>query len=267
MATIIERSGHAFSPAAKRARPRRTKLFFWLALTCAAIAIGGFMPTYWLQLAPRTFVGPPLLHIHGALCTLWVLFLISQAWLVSQNRLSTHRNWGLGGIALATAIVVIGVATAIQSLESGLARGLGDTSRAFFITPMSAIARFAFFTGAAIACVHRPEWHKRLMIVGTVALIEAAGARVAILMAMGSAPGMRPGLGAPPPAIMPVIVGSLFQLIIVAGMVHDWRSRGKVHPAWVVGLLLSLAVIVLKVPISTTAAWLSFAQWTTTIAG
>ena len=66
---------------------------------------------------------------------------------------------------------------------------------------------------------------------------------------------------------MPVIVGLLLQLLLVVGMVHDWRTRGRVHPAWIVGLAVSVAVIVLKVPLSTTAAWLAFAQWTTTIAG
>jgi hypothetical protein len=267
MATITEWSGLGQSSPGPQARRKRTKLYVWLAVACAAIAIGGFMPTYWLQLAPRTFIGTPLLHIHGAVCTLWVLFLISQAWLVSQNRLRSHRSWGLAGISLATAVVIIGIPTAISSMEAGLARGLGDTSRAFLITPLSAIFRFALFTSAAIACVNRPEWHKRLMIVGTISLIEAAGARVALFLALGSAPGMRPGLGPPPPAIMPVVVGLLLQLLIVVGMIYDWRTRRKVHSAWIVGLVFSVAVIVLKVPLSMTPVWLSFAQWTTTIAG
>ena len=265
MATISEPVTAA--PRSRAAGTKRTKIYLWLAIACAVIAIGGFMPTYWLQLAPPTFVGSPLLHIHGALCTIWVLFLISQTWLVSENRIRNHRTWGLAGISLATGVVILGIATAIAALEANLARGFGDASRAFLTTPLSAILRFALFTGAAIALVNRPEWHKRLMIAGTVSLIEAAGARVAIFIALGSAPGMRPGLAPPPPAIMPVIVGLLLQLLLVVGMVHDWRTRGRVHPAWIVGLAVSVAVIVLKVPLSTTAAWLSFAQWTTTIAG
>jgi len=66
---------------------------------------------------------------------------------------------------------------------------------------------------------------------------------------------------------MPVVVGLLLQLLIVAGMVHDKRTRGAVHPAWIVGLFISVAVILLKVPLSTTSAWLHFADWMAHIAG
>jgi hypothetical protein len=264
--TIVETPAGSGGRRAGMTRAR-DRFYLWLAIACALVAIGGFMPTYWLQLAPRTFVGPTLLHIHGALCTAWVLFLVSQAWLVSDGRIRNHRDWGLAGIALATAVVGVGFVTAIVSLEAELARGYGDAARAFLATPLSAIFRFAVFTGAAIACVHRPEWHKRLMITGTVSLIEAAGARFGFLMGVGHGPGIRPGLFPPPPAAMPIIVGSVLQLIIVAGMIHDKRSRGSVHPAWIVGLVASLSMILLKVPLSHTAGWLAFADWTTHIAG
>lgn len=264
MATTIQVRGPEVAP---RAQAARSKFFLWLALACAAIAIGGFMPTYWLQLPAGTFNGPALLHIHGLLNTAWILFLISQAWLVSEGKLRRHRDWGLAGISLATTVVVVGLATAVTGLKLELARGLGDTARAFFVVPVAAITGFAVFTAAAIACTHRPEWHKRLMIVGTVSLIQAAAARIPFTMVNGFAPGLRPGLVTPPPPIMPVIVGFVLQLVIVAGMIHDKRTRASVHPAWIVGLVGSIAIILVKVPLATTPTWLSFAEWTTRIAG
>jgi hypothetical protein len=265
MATIVDTAAtEKAAPAAPT--EARSRFYLWLAFSCAAIAIGGFMPTYWLQLAPPTFVGAPLLHIHAALSTAWILFLVWQTSLVSRNRIRRHRDWGLAGIALATAVTLLGIAVAVTSLQAELARGLGDSARAFLVTPLAAMARFAGFTAAAIMCVHRPEWHKRLMLAGTIALIEAAGARVAFLLALGHAPGLRPGLLPPPPSIMPVVVGLLLQSLIVIGMIHDKRSRGAVHPAWVVGLGVSVGVIVLKVPLSTTSAWLHFAEWMAHIA-
>lgn len=264
MATAIRVSGADIAP---RAQAARSKFFLWLALACAAIAIGGFMPTYWLQLPAGTFSGPALLHIHALLNTAWILFLISQAWLVSEGKLRRHRDWGLAGISLATTVVVVGLATAVVALKSEVARGLGDSARAFFVVPVAAIGGFALFTAAALACTHRPEWHKRLMIVGTVSLIQAAAARIPFTMVNGFAPGLRPGLVSPPPPMMPVIVGLLLQLVIVAGMIHDKRTRGRVHPAWIIGLIGSVSIIILKVPLATTNAWLSFADWTTRIAG
>src|SRR3954469_4459800 len=156
----------------------RGRFFLWMTLALAAIAVGGFLPTYWLQLPARTFVGPPLLHIHAALCTGWILFLAAQAWLVSERRIRNHRDWGLAGIALASAVAVVGIAAAIVSLRHELDMGFGDASRTFLVVPLSAIGLFAGFTAAAIARVNSPQWHKRLMIVGTIGLVQAAAGRI-----------------------------------------------------------------------------------------
>ena len=249
------------------ARPARARIFLWLAIACAVVAIGGFMPTYWMQLAARTFRGPPLLHIHGAFATLWIVYLISQAWLVSAGRIRNHRAWGLLGISLASIVFVLGVVTAIAALRTELAAGYGDAALSFLIVPLSAIGGFAGFTAAAIANVRRPEWHKRLMIAGTVNLIGAAAARIGFVIATGGGPGARPGLFPPPPALPVIVTGLLIQLILIAGMIHDRRTRGRIHPAWTIGLVVNVAIVLLRQPIGATPDWLAFADWTTRIAG
>lgn len=267
LATITETEAVGKPLPGGRAKLARSRFFLWLAIACAAIAFFGFVPTYWIQFPASTFIGPPLLHIHGLLSTAWVFFLISQAWLVSQGKISRHRDWGLAGIALGTLVVAVGYATAVVSLKERLARGEGDAARAFLATPLTAMTLFAVFTGAAIWCSRRPDWHKRLMIVGTVSLVNAAAARFAFLMAVGHRPGLRPGLVATPPELMPTVVGLLLQLLVVAGMIHDKRTRGSVHPAWIVGLTISTFALIVKIPLSHTADWLAFADWTTHIAG
>lgn len=224
------------------------------------------MPTYWLQVPTGTFVGPPLLHIHAALNTAWMLFLISQAWLISKGRIRNHRDWGLAGIALATAVVIVGYATAIVSLQERLAHGEGDAARSFLATSFFAMTLFAIFTGAAIACTHRPDWHKRLMVAGTVSLIDAAAGRIGFFFVVGHGPGIRPGLMPLAPEIMPTVVGLLLQVIVIAGIIQDKRTRGSVHPAWIVALAIAVPMLVLKIPVSHTAAWQAFANWTTHIA-
>lgn len=267
MATILEAPGGEQPSSTRRRMAVRSRFFLWQAIACAAIAILGFMPTYWLQLPAGTFVGSPLLHIHGALCTAWVLFLISQAWLVSEGKIRNHRDWGLAGISLASAVVVVGYVTAIFGLHERLARGEGDPARAFLSTPFTAITLFAIFVAAAIACTHRPEWHKRLMVAGTVSLINAAAARVAFLIAVGYGPGIRPGVMPLPPEAMPTVVGLSLQIIVIAGMIHDKRVRGSIHPAWIVAFTVAVLSLLLKLPLSHTAGWLAFAEWTTHIAG
>jgi hypothetical protein len=255
------------STAINPARENSGYFYVWMAAIFALIAFGGFAPTYWLQLAPRTFVGPPLLHIHGALFSAWTLLLLSQTWLAANGRLDHHRAWGLAGIALASAMVVVGITAAIYSMKVGLAGGYGDKSRGFLLVPLSAVGLFAGFFIAAIANLNRPEWHKRLILLATLSLLQAALARVFFVIATGGGPGARPGLGPPPPMAIALVPSLVLNLLIVAGMVYDWRKRGKPHPAWIVGLVVITAVVVLRGPLSTTPGWIAFAESLGHIAG
>ena len=116
------------------ARSRSGYMYFWLATVCAVFAFGAFAATYWLQLAAGTLVGAsPLMHLHAALFSAWTLLLVSQTWLAARGRLDHHRAWGLAGIALASAMVVVGMALAIRSEADYLARGYGQAAVAFMI--------------------------------------------------------------------------------------------------------------------------------------
>src|SRR6266852_1024030 len=88
------------------ARPVRALLrsfYVWMACACVLIAFVGFAPTYWLQLTPGTFVGSPLLHMHGLLFSAWPVYLLLQTALAARGQVSRHRAWGLLGVSLATA--------------------------------------------------------------------------------------------------------------------------------------------------------------------
>ena len=250
-----------------RARESDNTFFVWLAAFCVLVAFAGFAPSYWLQLPAGTFIGSPLLHLHGALFSAWPVLLLSQAWLASTGRLRNHRAWGLAGISLATALVFVGVTTAIGSLNHGLAQGYGDRSRAFVILPLSAIIMFAGFFLCAIANIKNSDAHKRYMMLATIALLGAAMARVFFFFIMGTGPGVRPGLGPPPPLAIGLVPSLLLELMIVAGMIYDWRRSGRPHRVWWIGLVVMTLVIVLRGPISGTTAWLNFAEALAHIAG
>ena len=231
----------------------KVRLFYvWMAAACAVVAFGGFAPTYWLQLPAGTFVGSPLVHVHGVLFSSWTLLLLSQTLLVANGRLRNHRAWGLAGISLATAMVFMGLAAAIQTLTAGLQAGYGDHSRAFLILPVSGMVLFGGFFIAAIANIQRPEAHKRLMLLATITLLQAAMARVFFVLITGGGPGLRPGLGPPPPLVIGLVPSLITELLIVAGLVYDWRTRGRPHPVWLIGAAVTTAVILLRGPLSGT---------------
>lgn len=268
MATIVEPIAiEPEGPARHRAVPvRRSRFYLWLTLVCAAVAVGGFMGTFWLQLAAGTFRGPPLLHIHGFLCTAWIVYLISQASLVTRGKIRSHRDWGLLGISLASVVTVVAIVVAVSGMNERVAE-YGDAARSFLIVPFSAIGLYAGFTAAAIANVKRPEWHKRFMIIGTTCLVQAALARVFFLAATGGGPGMRPGLLPPPPVSIAAMPAFLLELILVAGMIRDWRVQRRVHPAWIIGVVVITSLELVRGSIASSAAWLSFASWAGAVAG
>ncbi len=172
---------HAGGPMATAASPRsRTfvgSFYITMAAIFAFVAFSGFFLTYWMPVARGTFSGSPMLHMHGLLFSLWTLFFLSQAILVANGGLRHHKAWGLAGISLATAMVLVGITVAVHGLGRRLEFGYGDAARAFAFVPVSAALLFGGLVAAAIANWRNPEWHKRLMLVATGALLQPAIAR------------------------------------------------------------------------------------------
>ena len=47
----------------------------------------------------------------------------------------------------------------------------------------------------------------------------------------------------------------LADLFIIAGIIHDWRTRGRPHPAYLIAGGAVLIQQLLRAPVSTTAVW------------
>ena len=245
------------------AQPHRAVARFYVTMATifVAIAFGGFFMTYWMQVAQGTFTGSPMLHLHGLLFSLWTLFFLSQALLMASGRYKSHRKWGLLGISLATAMVFVGLAVALQGLQARLDAGYGDPARAFVIVPVSGILLFGILVTAAIANLRRPEWHKRLMLVASAGILQAAIARFFFLAATGGGVGLRPGMGPPQPIENTIPAGVLVLLLVVAAMIHDRRNHGRVHPAYWWGFGAMLLVQILRPVLARTEVWYSFVDF------
>ena len=177
--------------------PDRSAFFVWMAAACVLVAFAGFAPTYWLQLPAGTFVGSPLLHLHGLLFSAWTIYLLCKRSLAARGRITRHRSWGLLGVSLATAMVLVGFAVANNVLAIRLAAGFGDRARAFHIASTSMITLFGMFVAAAIVFVARPEIHKRLMLLATASMLASGDCATLFRSERGNRPGTSSGLGPP----------------------------------------------------------------------
>lgn len=249
------------SATSASARSDAQWFYVWMAGVFVLIAFGGFIPTYWAKLAAGTFKGAPILHIHGILFFTWTLFFLAQTTFVAVGRTPKHRNWGFVGISIATAMGITVVLAAINSIRVAETIGMGDAARRFTIVSLSGLALFAAFLGLAIANVHRSDLHKRFMLLAMIPLMHAATARVFMT---AFAPADAKG---PPPVFVAIPPGFAVDLLIVAAMIHDWRTRGRPHRVYVIGGAILLADQLLMVPLSASSAWMAIAKWVQSLAG
>jgi hypothetical protein len=246
-------------------RTEKSGFYFWTAAAMMAVALAGFTPTFWIPLAqglPERF---PLYAVHGLACYAWVALLIYQSWLARAGRISRHRNFGLIGISLATALVMFGLMTSAHAVRRTLTPGNANDTEAFMIVTAGELVGFTIFVAAALFNLKRPDWHKRLMIAATNALLGAPFVR--LLMTGGHVPMLNGTVGlaglppAPPLQVQFAFSGLFFaEVFILAGIVNDWRSRRHVHPAywWAGGFNLGFQV--LAGPISATQFWHQIAR-------
>lgn len=230
------------------------RFFTGMAIAMALLVFIGFAPSYYLY--PVIGIDPvrgpapltPLVHVHAAVGTAWMLFLIMQTSLIMGRQHERHMRNGVIGLALAVSIVVIGVAVALYSARVGRTPP-GWTPTGFLVIPVASVTLFGGFVGAALLWRRRPDYHKRLMLLGTIALLVPAGAR----LSRDVIPGIFP-----PGPVGGMIVSDFFLAALVA---YDLRSKGRLHPATLWGGGLMLLSQPLRLMIGKTEAWNAFAAW------
>jgi hypothetical protein len=221
-----------------------------IAVSYIVIAVGGFLPSYFIKVSNHTFALPAIYHVHAALFFSWTLLNAAQAWFVATGRVYNHRNWGLLGISLATAMAISVVLLIVTGIKLSEAHGMALPAKRFAFLSFSGVVKFTLLFGAAIYFVHRRELHKRLMVIANCNIISAPIGR---LVAMSLPAALRAG---PPPAGAVIVILLLGYWPVIAGMLFDWRTRGRPHPIYLVGVL-SLAAGLLVPLISRSDAWLT----------
>jgi len=228
-------------------RIRSDRLFYTsMGLAIAATIFWGFSASFylshWMTTPPNAPEFTPLLWLHGAIFTGWMILMVVQPMLIASRNVRLHRRLGYAGAAIATGMFLIGNATAIIQMHGGF-KGLGDPL-VFYAVPFFAINTFAVAVLLAVLQRNRAETHKRLILLANVGIIGAAIARIPLGLIQAGAP-------------FTFIFGP--NLITVAGMIYDRRTRGRIHPVWIWGGLAMVASQITMMAVMGTGWWHAFA--------
>jgi hypothetical protein len=251
------------------------KFYMMIAWTCLAVAVLGFMPTYFLPLAHAKFAAPPIIHIHGLVMFSWVAFFVMQASLVAGGNVLAHRAWGVVGVAIITAMAFIVTAVEIMRIhqvsQAGVPPDITEGTKAFSWVTMGTLVLVIPMFIIAIANIKKPEIHKRLILLMTVSMLAAPIARWFLTFLAPppdpNAPPLPAGVVPAPPvqvAIAPAMVGDIILLI---AMTYDWRTRGRPHPVYLIGGAILLLQQLTVVQVGHSAIWQAVATWIGKMAG
>ena len=221
----------------------------WFFATMAGvIAIAtfvGFAPSYYL--APIFSAKPlsTLLHVHGVVFTGWIVLYVAQTGLITAGRADLHRFVGPVAVLLGVLMVPLGIATAIVTKQVAVANHLSPQGPPL-VFPLGAIVTFAVLVGAAVAMRKRMAWHKRLMLLGTAAILTTPLARITRFTHLG---------------ITPAIGGMVLTDILLGILaIYDVRTRGKLHPATAWGGSFFLATQAFRILLNMSPAWQAFVK-------
>lgn len=216
-----------------------------VAIAAALVVFVGFATTYFLRSSHQSEPLPTYLHVHGLLFTAWIALFIVQASLIAVHRRSLHRRLGWAVAALAAVMIAAGTTAGILSMRAQSAAGYADEAAAFLTTPLFSMLVFAVFVAAAIRRRRDGQTHKRLMLLATISILDAAVARLPLAVLQTSAWVYLPAT----------------DVFLLAAILYDAASRRAVHPACVWGGLVLVVEQALRIPVGATAGWQAIARF------
>ena len=238
--------------SAVQSNPRDTHLrfddFFFpsMAVIILATVFIGFARSYYLAGVFHAPLPNLLVHIHGAVFTSWIVLLITQTSLVAGGCVDLHRRLGLLGFAVACVMVILGVMVATDSMARHFAPGnIGVSDKAFYAVPIADMGAFATLICFGFRHRFHPAAHKRLMLIATIVITDAAFVRWPVPVAWWN--------------LQTAQICCYTLLLLLAG--YDLWSTKKIHRATLWGSVFVVVLQQMRAPLGHTALWQSFAAW------
>ncbi|MBI3476100.1 MAG: hypothetical protein HY010_10235 [Acidobacteria bacterium] len=215
-----------------------------VSLILALVVFAGFSRTYYLKGLFGASSLPLLVHMHGAVMTLWYALFIMQVRLVASNRVALHRRLGIAGVFLAGGVAVLATMVAIGLAHRRLMAN-PDSKEGPFLLGLQLFAIVLVFVVLITAAVYlrrRTDYHKRLMTLAMLTVLGPAVVRLPVIEGK-----------------VLVVISINISLILVCVIVDTIRNR-RLHPAFGWGGALVIGSIFLVFPFAESSLWAHFVQ-------
>jgi hypothetical protein len=218
-----------------------------VTLLIAGTIFFGFSFTIWPDVLARA--RPAVLYLHVITAPAWLALLVAQVVLVRQGKVALHRKVGTYGLSLGAAVSVTALATAlILRHESVVVNHPGDRTAeriAFLAIPLRGFLSFTVALALAAWWRRSPAFHRRAIMLAALSLMDAGIARIPVL-------GDLPYFGDAVPV-----------LLLLALCIQDWRTLRRIHPVYLWGSPLFVALMGLSeyLFVQKPAWWVATAGW------
>jgi len=250
----------ATAPATKpRTQGSRTlaRWFFpFASLLMLVLMLWGFRHFYFHgQSYPGRPITPPIritIITHGISMAAWVLLLNIQSLLIAGRKHKLHMK--LGMISAFFALIIIGTGVKV-GLDS--ARVSPPDMKLWTLTPpqfmtvtLGTMLLFTGFVAVGVWKRRKPDIHKPMMLLGTLAAMGAAISRIDQLSNLYIGTPLEPIFG---PFLFAILIG--LALLILHTLIHR-----KLNKAFAIGLAALTLACLIFMQLGPTPAWENFAR-------
>jgi hypothetical protein len=224
-------------------------LFLTAAIGFPLIVLIGYFKTYYFS---AFFDVKPLanalVHAHGIIMSLWVIYFTAQTVLIRSKNIRLHMTLGMAGVALATLLVVVGLATAYDAHIVRAVAPPGLNPHSFLIVPVVDMLLFIVFFSGAIYYRRRPAEHKTLMLMTAINFVGAAVARIPFL---------------PERLLLVFVIGIPILLAIICLIWFTVKHR-RLNKVFAAAVFLFIVSVPLRIIFANSSIWLNFVNWLAT---
>lgn len=232
-----------------RRRPSDRKLFLAAAIAFPLLVLIGYFKSYYFMafFEDARPIANRLVHAHGIIMSIWVLYFVAQIALVRTKNIKLHITMGFAGIALAALVVFTGLLTAYDAHIVRRSAPPNIDPHSFLIVPLADMILFAMFFAGAIYYRKRPAEHKTLMILTAFNFLPAAVGRIPIV----------------PEQFFILWTFGVPDLLALICLAWHTKKHGKLNKIFAAGVFLLIISHPLRVFVAFTETWLQLVGWFT----